>query len=290
MPVSEMVEIPGGQFTMGTPSYALDQIADQQHYPRSWFEDEEPQHVVSVDSFFLDLYLVTNQEFDAFVRATGYQTIAEERGYGLVYGDSFWAEVVDACWSRPGGPGTEIGRRGDHPVVHIAHADATAFAEWAGKRLPTEEEWEYAACGPTYRCWPWGDEWDRSRAVTAEYWSSTNVADLAGWRNWWAHYRETRGATPGTEPVGTVGSKGRSPFGVYDLAGNALEWTSSWYQLYSRDSIYDEMYHFIEGRYVVLKGGSWMNFRFQVRCAERIPTDPHGYSTFATGFRCARDA
>lgn len=288
--MTKMVHIPRATVRLGSPPEVLDAIADSQHYPRSWFEDEEPCIPIEVAGFYIDRFLVTNRDFAEFVGSTGYRTIAEDRGFGLIYGDEFWEEVEGACWNLPGGSATSIDDRLDHPVVHIAHADATAYAEWSGKRLPTEFEWEYAARGERFKWWPWGNEWDRRRAITAEYWSHREMAGLNSWRSWWVGYLRQFGPVPDTAPVGSLGPEATSPFGIHDMAGNVLEWTSSRYKLYADDREYDEIYRFIEGRYLVLRGGSWMNLRYQVRCAERIPTDGTGYSTFAVGFRCARDA
>lgn len=288
--IRNMIFIPSATLHIGSPAKVLDEIEKKQHYPRSWFEDEEPQRRIHVSAFYIDHFLVTNSDFVRFTDSTSYRTVAERRGFGLVYGDTSWEEIEGACWYAPGGVGTGIFNRLDHPVVHIAYADAVAYAGWAGKRLPSEEEWEYAARGRDFRWWPWGNEWDQQKAITAEYWSRREIASFASWRNWWAEYRQHYNSIPGTAAVGSLGEGATSPFGVHDMAGNVLEWTSSKYSLPAHDRRYDDMYRLIEGRYMVLRGGSWMNFRYQVRCAERIPTDGTGYSTFAVGFRCARDS
>jgi formylglycine-generating enzyme len=285
----ELVAIGPGEVWLGSPEKHLDEIAADQHYPRVWFEDECPQHIVEVSSFSIDRCPVTNAAFAAFIDASGYVTTAEEKGFGLVYGADYWTERTGASWRHPAGPHDTIDDRPDHPVVHVTHADAAAYAEWAGMRLPTEVEWEYAAHGPTWNCWPWGDEWDMARANSSEYWARTPIADFTAWRAWWSDQHERHGGVPATLPVGTFSPEGDSPFGVADMAGNVAEWTSTRYHMYSKDQAYDPVYMTASNRYMVVRGGGWMNFRYQVRTSERIACHP-AYANFAIGFRCAVDA
>ncbi|HEY7143334.1 MAG TPA: SUMF1/EgtB/PvdO family nonheme iron enzyme [Streptosporangiaceae bacterium] len=280
--------IPAGTVTIGSPEDHLDAIAGVQHYPREWFEDETPQHRVTVGTFGISRYPVTNAEFTDFTAATGYLTTAEERGFGLVYAAGYWEERQGASWRRPAGPYDSVEDRLDHPVVQVTHADAAAYAAWAGARLPTEDEWEYAAHGAAWACWPWGDDWDLERANTAEYWAKTPIADFRDWRTWWERRQKECREVPATSPVGAFSPAGDSPFGVADMAGNVTEWTATRYQMYDPGRRYDPVYAIAAGRYVVVRGGDWMKFRYQVRTSERIACDP-GYANFATGFRCASD-
>jgi sulfatase modifying factor 1 len=288
MPRHRVIHLPAGELAMGTSEETLDTIAGCQHLPRSWFGDEAPVHTVCVDAFAIDRHPVTNAQYSAFAAATGYRTVAEEHGFGLVYGETFWQEVTGACWRQPAGPGkVTAAERHDHPVVHIAWPDAMAYCAWAGLRLPSEAEWEYAARGSSgQRMWPWGDAWDPARCNSAETTGSAPIGDMAGWRTWWAGYRSTH-AVPGTSPVGAHPA-GTSPFGVSDLSGNVQEWTASSYLPYDPDASYGDLYTRIAGRYRVIRGGSWMHYRWQTRCAERIAADPL-YSNFSIGFRCAAD-
>ncbi|QMU74166.1 formylglycine-generating enzyme family protein [Streptacidiphilus sp. P02-A3a] len=281
-----MVPVAAGELTMGTSEEALDFIAASQHLPRSWFEDEAPVHAVAVSAFAIDRHPVTNMQFAAFTEATGYRTAAEERGFGLVYGEQFWEETAGACWRSPAGPNqVTAAERPEHPVVHIAWLDAYAYTAWARLRLPSEAEWEYAARGPgSQRLWPWGDGWDPARCNTAETAGGAAITDMSGWRDWWGRCRATRGL-PGTTPVGSCPG-GRSPFGVADLSGNVQEWTASPHLPYDPARDYGDLYARIAGRYRVIRGGSWMHYRWQTRCAERIAADVH-YSNFSLGFRCA---
>ncbi|HUY51586.1 MAG TPA: SUMF1/EgtB/PvdO family nonheme iron enzyme [Streptosporangiaceae bacterium] len=286
MPRDHAIAIPAGKILLGSPGEHLDDLACEQHYDREWFEDEEPQNHADVQTFWIDAHLITNAEFLEFTQAVGYVTAAERRGFGLVYGEVYWEEVEGASWRYPGGPGDTIEARMDHPVVHVSYYDAVAFADWVGKRLPTEAEWEYAAHGPEWRCWPWGNTWDPDRANCVEYWSGCSISDPDAWRSWWVEHRKSWGNRPATTPVGCFSPRGDSPFGVTDMAGNVSEWTGSSYSLYDPNRSYLPNYEVAAGRYRVIRGGSWMNFRYQLRTSERFAADPT-YSNLSVGFRCA---
>lgn len=286
---SGMISIPGGTAFIGSPESHLDDLVRQQHYRRSWFEDESPQHSVTIPAFRLDRYPVTNAEFARFTNATGYRTAAECRGAGAVYGSHYWEVLPGADWRHPGGPDDNAHNRSDHPVVHVDLSDATAYAEWAGKRLPTEAEWEYAAHGHTWRTWPWGTSWDSSRALCADPQDMDSTNGLTQWRSWWNDHFTRHGTRPGTAAVGTHSPGGDSPFGVCDMAGNVSQWTSSTYRLYDSTRAYDAIYHAAAERYISVRGGGWMHLRYQVRTTERFAAAPD-YSNHALGFRCALDS
>jgi len=173
----EMVRIPAGEFLYG---------------------DEKEKR--ELPEFWIDKTSVTNAEYARFAEATGYQTAAERKGFGRVYKDGRWQDLAGADWRRPGGPKTDIRARMNHPVVQISWEDAAAYAEWAGKRLPTEEEWEKAARGTDGREYPWGD-WQEGRCNSQEAGIGT------------------------TTPVGQYAPHGDSPYGCMDMAGNVWEWT-----------------------------------------------------------------
>lgn len=284
----DMVYIPGGHVDIGAPAPHLDEIASQQHYDRAWFEDEAPQHVRAVNAYYIDRTPVTNNQYAAFVDATGYITGAERRGFGLVYGPKFWLAETDASWRHPG-PGVDaVTERPNHPVVHIDHADAAAYAAWAGKRLPTEIEWEHAAHGRRWSPWPWGTDWDPALANSAEYWAGP-LRDLNGWRQWWKHRYAVDGPSPATTAVATFSPDGDSRFGVADMSGNVAEWTTDIYHPYDPSRSYDPAFAAaMRQGYRVVRGGSWKHFRFQTRTTERIACLPD-YSCFDIGFRCVAD-
>jgi formylglycine-generating enzyme required for sulfatase activity len=220
-----MVWIAGGTFLMGSNDF----------YP-----EERPVHRVAVDGFWIDEYPVTNAEFRRFVKATGHVTVAERPPNPCDYPDAdsallvpgslvfhqplhrvglhdyraWWAYVPGACWKHPEGPGSTLDRRDRHPVVHIAYEDAEAFASWAGKALPTETEWEFAARGGLEGAvFVWGNEEFTPRGRP---WANTWQGEFP-WQN-----LKTDGYER-TSPIGAFPSNG---YGLYDMAGNVWEWTS----------------------------------------------------------------
>ncbi len=210
--------------------------------------DEQPVHRVRVSGFWIDRTEVTNRQYDAFVRATGYVTVAERpivwedlaaqlppgtphpgeealRPGSLVFEepaepvpldrfDLWWVWTPGACWRAPEGPGTDLQGRWDHPVVHVAYEDAAAFAAWAGKRLPTEAEWEFAARGGLEGApFAWGSE-----PLTPE---RCNV--------WTGSFPNQNSAADGFARTAPVGSYPANGFGLHDVAGNVWEWCSDFF-------------------------------------------------------------
>jgi len=221
-----MIPVPGGIFAMGSERF----------YP-----EEAPVRRVRVDPFRIDPTPVTNTRFAEFVAATGHVTTAEippdPKDYpgmlpelahagSLVFEPTpgpvdlnhvqWWDYRIGANWRAPLGPGSSIDGIEDHPVVHISHADAEAFAKWAGKDLPTEAEWEFAARGGLDGTeYAWGDELAPDGRMLANYWQggfphANNCAD--------GHLR--------TSPVGIYPANG---YGIFDMIGNVWEWTTDWY-------------------------------------------------------------
>ena len=198
-------------------------------------EDESPQQTLYVDGFNIDIHPVTCAEYKAFVDATGHRAPRN------------WKEG-----QIPAG-------KEDHPVVWVTWEDATAYAEWAGKRLPTEAEWEKAARGTDGRMYPWGDTFDSSKSNSRE----ANIGK--------------------TSPVGQF-PKGASVYGALDMAGNVWEWTSDWYDGY-RGSVYT--LERFGSTYKVLRGGSWFDGADAVRTTTRNSGKPtFMFSTI--GFRCVK--
>jgi formylglycine-generating enzyme required for sulfatase activity len=210
-----MVLIPAGEFLMGSTEGG---------------PDEKPVHRVSLDAFYLDQYEVTNKRFQQFVQETGYKTTAEKAGTasaGVLEKGFFWdswkrKEIRGANWRKPeGGETVFVTNREEHPVVAVSWDDAEAYCRWAGKRLPTEAEFEYADRGGTRTTSWWGDGPPGSRRVA-------NLADETakrqfGWAWAWSGYED------GYARTAPVGSFEPNPFGLYDTTGNVWEWTADWY-------------------------------------------------------------
>ncbi len=222
-----MVWITGGEFSMGAEE----------------FPDAQPWHRVSVDGFWMDKTEVTNDQFAKFVKATKYVTLAEQApraedfpgappenlvagsvvfsppGHPVKLNNHFqwWSYVKGANWRHPEGPKSTLKDRGNYPVVHIAYQDALAYAKWAGKRLPTEAEFEYAQRGGLERKpYAWGDELNPGGQFMANTFQG--------------HFPEKNTKEDGHERAAPVASFPPNKYGLYDMAGNVWEWTSDWYR------------------------------------------------------------
>jgi formylglycine-generating enzyme len=242
-----MVWIPGGEFSMG----AVDPLGeDANAVGMQATSESRPIHRVYVDGFWMDATEVTNRKFAQFVKATGYVTVAERTPRAedypgappenLVAGsvvfaapdhavplDShlrWWTYVQGADWRHPEGPGSDLDGRDQHPVLHVAYEDAEAYARWAGKRMPTEAEWEFAARGGLAgQVYPWGNEFMKD----GKWMANTHQGHFPN--------EDTRAdAWQGAAPVAQFPPNG---YGLYDVAGNVWEWTSDWY----RDDYYAEL-------------------------------------------------
>ena len=300
-----MVWIPGGRFRMGS----------DQHYP-----EEAPAHWAEVEGFWMDRTPITNAQFLKFVKATGYVTQAERpadpadypgapperlRPASIVFiapagpvplhdTHQWWHYVFGASWRHPEGPGSSIKGREKHPVVHISCADAEAYADWAGKQLPSEREWERAARGGLegYE-FAWGDQLHPGGRPMANTWQGAFP------------YHNSR--FDGHERTSPVGSFPANPFGLVDMIGNVWEWTRDWYrhghdpdqeaspsghcckaaEQARRNSVDPRSEHGTMPRRVV-KGGSFLcapeycrRYRPAARMAQGMDT-----STSHLGFRC----
>jgi sulfatase modifying factor 1 len=224
-PLPNMAWVPPASFWMGS----------NEHY-----HEEAPVHRVAVDGFWIDRFAVTNRQFAAFVKTTGYETVAERPldptdfpgapAENLAPGSllftmtpgpvdlrnlsQWWAWTPGACWRHPEGPGSSLAGRDDHPVVHVAYQDIEEYAVWAGKSLPTEAEWELAARGGLDgAAYVWGDDPESSHQQLANYWHG----DFP--------WRPDQGYGT-TTPVGSYPPNG---YGLFNMAGNVWEWTSDWY-------------------------------------------------------------
>jgi formylglycine-generating enzyme required for sulfatase activity len=223
-----VVAVTGGEFTMGSDAH---------------YAEEKPAHRVQVRPFGIDRHPVTNGQFESFVAATGYVTVAERPldpsdfpgapAENLVPGsmvftptpgpvdlrhlDQWWRWTPGACWRRPEGPDTTSADLIDHPVVHVAHEDAAAYATWVGGRLPTEAEWEHAARGGLDRAvFTWGDAPRPGGRIMANTWDGPDFPWRSTGESGWLR----------TSPVGSFPANG---YGLVDMAGNVWEWTDDWW-------------------------------------------------------------
>jgi formylglycine-generating enzyme required for sulfatase activity len=319
-----MVWVPAGEFTMGSSA------------PTAW-PDEGPEHRVRVHGFWMDEHEVTNDQFAAFVDATGYVTTAEQAPTeaeilsqlppgsppppseqlvpgSLVFtppagpvdlGDvsHWWKWTPGANWRHPEGPASDLKGRGEHPVVQVSWHDATAYAQWAGKRLPTEAEWEFAARGGLKRkpfVWgdapPGGDSTNGAGTSRASRWQA-NI-----WQGQFPYQNTAEDGHSGTAPVRSFAANG---FGLFDMSGNVWEWCGDWYdrQLYARRAgvalvdnptgpavSHDPQRPFQSQR--VQRGGSFLCS--DQYCSRYRPSARHGCSPDTgmshVGFRCAMSA
>jgi formylglycine-generating enzyme len=235
-PPPGMVWIPGGEFSMGAA-----ESPDMNSVGMQATTDSRPIHRVYVDGFWMDATEVTNQQFAEFATATGYVTIAERApraedfpgappenlvagavvftppNHAVPLNDHFqwWSYVRGANWRHPAGPGSTAAE--NYPVVHIAYDDAMAYAKWAGKRLPTEAEWEFAARGGlSGKMYPWGDAFMPDRRWMA----NTHQG----------HFPNTDEGEDGRTGIGPVAQFAPNGYGLHDVAGNVWEWVSDWYR------------------------------------------------------------
>jgi sulfatase modifying factor 1 len=281
---SNMVTLPGGTFLMGTD------------IPEGFPQDGEgPVRAVTLDPFLIDRSPVTNDRFAAFIAATSYRTEAEIFGWSFVFWKHipkqrynelvediveaipWWCKVPGARWNAPEGPGSSVDKRGDHPVVHVSWNDAAAYAAWAGLRLPTEAEWEYAARGGLeQKLYPWGDKLRPDGKHRCNIWQgdfpNNDTAD---------------DGYAGTSPVEAFPPNG---FGLYSITGNIWEWCADWFGTGSdRATGREHLSGPATGNARLMKGGSFLchkSYCNRYRVAARTSNTPDS-STSNIGFRCA---
>ncbi len=301
-PAKDMVWISGGAFRMGSDA----------HYP-----EEAPAHRVSVRGFWIDHCAVTNAEFRRFVDETGYVTLAERPANAADYPGAkpellapasvvfrqskgpvdlrnhynWWVYERGADWRHPYGPESSVEEKGDHPVVHVAFEDVEAFSKWAGKTLPTEAEWEFAARGGLEGAeFAWGDDFTPDGTSMCNSWQGEFP-----WQNLGADGFE------GTAPVKSFAPNG---YGLYQMTGNVWEWTTDWFQNHDKiaspcctlsnprggeaEGSYDPRTPNVRIPRKVMKGGSHLcapnycrRYRPAARMAQAVDT-----STCHLGFRC----
>ena len=265
----DMALVPSGEFIMGSPA------------GHDGLPDEQPQRRVYLGSFYIDRHETTNEAYAEFVHATNHP-IPENSNPNA----TLWTST---------GPIPGIDR---HPVINVSWLDAAAYCTWAGKRLPTEAEWEKAARGTDGRRYPWGSIWDIRLANSASYWAERTV-EFASGADWDAFWIKGEGAALArakgiqgevlTLPVGSFPSA-ISPYGLYDMAGNVAEWVADWYDPnYYKSAPLSDPVGPARGAIKSMRGGSWLKPAISLRASDRdwgtMDSRPSG-----TGFRCAKDA
>lgn len=278
-----MIKLSGGKFLMGTDA--------EEGFPA---DGEGPVREITLDSFYIDETTVTNFQFDEFIKSTNYKTEAERFGWSFVfYGllseedqksdyqvaaqTPWWCAIQGAQWNHPEGKNSAINERMDHPVVHVSWNDAQAYCQWAGKRLPTEAEWEFAARGGlVQKKFPWGDE----LTPGGEY--RCNI--------WQGNFPTFNSLEDGY--LGTAPAKSFKPndFGLYNMAGNVWEWCNDWFSPdFHKTEKRKNPVGPRKGEAKVMRGGSFLchdsycnRYRVAARSSNTIDS-----STSNIGFRCA---
>ena len=288
--LSGMVQLEGGTFLMGT--------ADEDGWPE---DGEGPVREVELAPFLIDRTAVTNERFAEFVEATGYKSEAERFGWSFVFhllvpakikrkqagsgrvqGLQWWIAVEDAFWRKPEGPGSNIKKRRHHPVVHVSWNDAAAYAKWAGKRLPTEAEWEYAARGGlVQKRYCWGDELLPG---------GKHMCNI--WQGRFPHENSADDGWIGTAPVESFPA---NAYGLRNMAGNVWEWCADWFSpnwhvpVAAATRINPRGPESGERR--VMRGGSYLchdSYCNRYRVGARTGNTPDS-STGNCGFRCVAE-
>jgi formylglycine-generating enzyme required for sulfatase activity len=281
-----MVRVPAGTFTMGTDSDV--------GFPQ---DGEGPEREVHTDAFYIDRTEVTAGEFARFVTDTGYTTEAEEFGWSFVFEEfvteeeyamrevpqaPWWVAVRGANWKQPEGPGSTVKDRLDHPVVHVSYRDALAYAEWAGKRLPTEAEWEKAARGGREGArFPWGDD------LRPDGEHRCNI--------WQGDFPEQNTGDDGYLGTAPADAFEQNDWGICNVSGNVWNWCADWFSPeYHTTDAYDPDNPTgpEDGDARVMRGGSYLCHRSycnRYRVAARSSNAPDS-GTGNIGFRCVVDA
>jgi formylglycine-generating enzyme required for sulfatase activity len=259
----EMLYIPAGEFIMGFKDFD----PANNTYKFTQPELQQPQHTIYLDDYWIDKTEITNRMFTKFINSSQYITDAEKRGNGIVASDqkTYWRRVEGLSWKNPIDPNKNIVGLGSHPVTQVSWNDANAYCIWAGRRLPTDAEWEKAARGTDMRIYPWGN--NEPTGELANF-PDKKLADYLF-----------------SAPVGSY-PKGTSPYGALDMAGNVWEWVYDWYgEEYYKISPMQNPTGPSTGEMHIIRGGSWdLNYGYAaVYRAVEFPNE----GSASLGFRCA---
>ncbi len=280
-----MIRMPGGSFLMGTD--------DDEGFPA---DGEGPVREITLSAFYIDATTVTNARFDEFVKANNYITEAERFGWSFVFyqllseedrkkdhrvaaSAPWWYAVQGATWKAPEGKKSDINERMDHPVVHVSWNDAMAYCQWAGKRLPTEAEWEYAARGGLLqKKFPWGDDLMQDGEHHCNIWQGN-----------FPEYNSLEDGYLGTAPAKSFRPNG---YGLYNVSGNIWEWCNDWFSPdFHKTDTRNNPKGPLQGQAKVMRGGSFLchhSYCNRYRVAARSSNTPDS-STSNMGFRCVVD-
>ena len=283
----EMVLIPAGEFVMGSDKVDTTKQAQEFGSSKPWYADEHPQRKVALPAFKIDKFEVTNAQYREFVRTTDYWFPPSWRDNGYLLApevlkfadlptlrrlasDTFHLDLDTRTMEREAlmkAIAQQQAKMDNLPVAEVNWFNAHDYCAWAGKRLPTEAEWEKAARGGDGREYPWGNDWDKSRL---------NAGEEGNWEF-------------GVAPVGSY-PQGASPYGVMDMAGNVMEWVRDWYKAYPSNSYNDKSFG---EKYKVVRGGGWGGVGHYIlsqfyRAAYRFNMSPESQYV-DVGFRCAKD-
>jgi len=250
---SEMILVPAGEFIIGVGESEMEKLKEESSVDKYWFEAETPQQKIYLDAFYIDKYEVTNAQYRKFVEQTNHSPPSVPHTFDkgkLVYGFKPWE---DERFNQP-----------DAPVVGVTYYDAIEYAKWAGKRLPTEAEWEKAARGTEPNIYPWGNEWDSSKCNSREegIWQVSKI----------------------TEFTGDI-----SPYGIFGMGGNVCEWVYDWYDNdYYKKIVARNPKGAKKGKARSVRGGCWNFSRVLSRCASRNGYPPESSCNYL-GFRCVKN-
>lgn len=284
--VEGMVRLDGGPFLMGTE--------EKEGFPA---DGEGPIRTVKLDPFYIDATPVTNAQFAEFVKATNFKTESERFGWSFVFQGHltpgqyakfvedtvvavpWWCKVPAASWDHPEGPDTGIIARPDTPVTQVSWNDAAAYAEWAGKRLPTEAEWEFAARGGLEQnTYPWGNE------LTPNGKHLCNI-----WQGEFPHTDQGEDGYTAPSPAKAFPANG---YGLYSVVGNAWEWCNDWFEpFWHLNATKTNPVGPTQGTQKAMRGGSYLchkSYCNRYRVAARTKNTPDSATTNIT-FRCVRD-